>query len=270
MTMKEVAPLTSRKPSAKPPGPRPLSATGYLPGKGWSKKRKTPFSVWLKLTRIRSEPPLTQEQFARLIGRSGTEVARWERGADFPPTQLIPVIAEVLGVDPDPIWTKAYLLPPDIQLFLTTTIEGDQVLRNIRRIMDRLRATQPPTMKPGIPPNPVPYESTGHLHEPSGERGDIREMEHSNFLFDVHMAHDPEAFSASGDPIDWEETIERAAIAMAGFSAEHNLDNNGWTSLPAERRKEIRQQARIAVHTAWDWEHHQRTQGRKRRANRKH
>lgn len=263
MTTTSSKPTAKEREGKKPPGPKPVSENGFLPGQGWSRMRKTPFSIWLKLTRIRTPVDgkiLTQVQLAELLGRSGTEVARWERGADYPPVSLIGRIAATFGVDPDGVWLKCYLLPPDIHIFLTTTVEGTQVLRNIRKIMDKLVAAQSPTMKPGVLPEDRPYVGNDSDKAVlSTEQSNNGRVNHIRYLADTRMVHDPNAFDTNGDPIDWEEAVEFVAARLAGFTVDSWDGNTRWLGMEQADRERHRKVARYALESGWEWERRKRT-----------
>ena len=57
------------------------------------------------LRRIRREKGLTQEQLADAVGVSPQAVSKWE-GQSYPDAQLIPAIADVLGVTIDELFGR--------------------------------------------------------------------------------------------------------------------------------------------------------------------
>lgn len=54
----------------------------------------------LRVFRERHDPPLSQEELAKLIGINRVAVTRWESGARQPPICRLAKIKEVTGISP--------------------------------------------------------------------------------------------------------------------------------------------------------------------------
>ena len=52
----------------------------------------------MKIKELRIAAGLTQAQLAECIGVTQSQVAAWERGANYPNAQKLPVLAKALGV----------------------------------------------------------------------------------------------------------------------------------------------------------------------------
>lgn len=138
-------------------GPKPLSARGYTPGTQIKPERAkvlSPFARWLKAIRVRSTwrgEPITQELLAHATGISKFAIAKYERDEHFPKLDDLPILADFFNVDQAEIYAMTYNLPPGIYLFLTTTREGVQVVKNIEAIMRRVKAEGGPTPRQDMP-----------------------------------------------------------------------------------------------------------------------
>lgn len=137
-------------------GPAPISKNGRLPGVGMSIKTEiNPFARWLKVARVRAAHrgnPITQEDLARLMGYPTRRIQKLEQGDQAPRLEWLDDFAAFFKVDVDELYLKTYNLPPDMQIFLTTTVEGERVVKNIRAMMTKMSETQKPTRKKGIDP----------------------------------------------------------------------------------------------------------------------
>ena len=58
------------------------------------------------ITRLRKERGLTQEQLGQLVGVSAQAVSKWEKGG-APDVELLPVLADRLGVSMDALFGRA-------------------------------------------------------------------------------------------------------------------------------------------------------------------
>jgi len=94
---------------------------------------------------------ITQQDIAAIVGVSHSTMYRWEAGRRIPRPPEMERIAKLLAIDEDELWLDTYTLKPDMMQFLTTTVEGNRVVANIRTIMTRLQASQKPTTRRGVP-----------------------------------------------------------------------------------------------------------------------
>ena len=58
-------------------------------------------SIGINIKRIRLERNLTQEEIANHIGVSAQSVSKWERGEGYPDIELLPSLANYLGISVD-------------------------------------------------------------------------------------------------------------------------------------------------------------------------
>lgn len=134
-----------------PPGPKPVSANGKLPGRGMGKLAKqSRFATWLKLKRVRHHlngEPITQRMMAKQIGLSYSRYVKAEGGEYIPSVEMVEKLANYFREDRDMVHLMAYHLAPDMHLWLMSTVEGEQTVRNIRKIMNRVG---PGTLKPYV------------------------------------------------------------------------------------------------------------------------
>lgn len=123
-------------------GPKPVSDRGFLPGVGWAKAaRINPFAQWMKASRLQRQwngKPVNQKLMAELMGWPERRIQKLEQGAQAPHIDWLLQLAEFFREDPDVVFLLSYNLPPDMQLFLTTTVEGERVVKNIRGIMNKV------------------------------------------------------------------------------------------------------------------------------------
>lgn len=110
------------------------------------------FARWLKIARLRSTyhgKPLTQAQLAKLMGVPLRRIQKMEQGEQVLRMEWVEQFAEFFKYDRDKLYAMAFELAPDMQLFLTTTLEGEKVLENIRtKIMPKVPN---PTYKRNVP-----------------------------------------------------------------------------------------------------------------------
>ena len=112
---------------------------------------KHPLSMLaLRLRRARYNSTLggkfvRQADVARMLGVSHSTYWRWETGRQLPTAEYVGKIAKLFQLDTDDIWLDTGHLPPDMLIYLVTTREGAQTVKNIRRLMNELTARQKPT-----------------------------------------------------------------------------------------------------------------------------
>jgi transcriptional regulator with XRE-family HTH domain len=129
----------------------------------------------LRFKHARKKAKLTQVQVAEMIGVAPSTVFRWERGQSIPKEDQIKRLVDTLGMNEDDLWIDTYRIPIDMYAFLTTTVEGEQVTRNIRKIMNKLELTQKPTLRKGVPEDGYVLESAirfGHRNKVGLELGE--------------------------------------------------------------------------------------------------
>lgn len=150
------------------------------PGTYGKPRRYTLFGARMRMWRtqqiLRTGTKLKQIEAAKLLGVSHSTYFRWETGRQLPMPYMMANVARVTGLSADAMWLDGYTLPPDMHLFLTTTIEGEQVVRNIRKVMNTLDLNQKPTHRRNIDPDhdPLPSENDrayrAHSHTSPAER----------------------------------------------------------------------------------------------------
>ncbi len=94
---------------------------------------------------------MTHTDLGAMIGVDHSMIYQWETGRLIPAPARLAQLAPILAIDEDEVWLDTYTLKPDMMAFLTTTVEGNRVVQNIRTIMTRLEATQRPTTRRGVP-----------------------------------------------------------------------------------------------------------------------
>ena len=57
----------------------------------------------MTLRELRKEKKITQQEFAKIVGKRNTTVSMWEAGKSNPSLKDIPLIASVLGVSVEEI-----------------------------------------------------------------------------------------------------------------------------------------------------------------------
>ncbi len=129
---------------------------GYLPGSGLARAaRNNQFSRWLKFRRLEANwqgEQVSQELMAQLMGWPVRRIQKMEQGAQPPHIDWLLQLAEFFREDPDVVFLLSYNLPPDMQLFLTTTVQGERTIKNIRKIMNHIEKNEGgATRKPGVP-----------------------------------------------------------------------------------------------------------------------
>ena len=97
--------------------------------------------------------PVRQIDVAKIIGVSHSTYYRWECGRTLPTAENITKMAKVFQLEEDELWLDTGHLPPDMLIYLVTTREGAQTVKNIRRLMGDLEKRQQPTRRRGIPPD---------------------------------------------------------------------------------------------------------------------
>lgn len=118
---------------------------------------KHPLSMLaLRLRRARYNSTLggkfvRQADVARLLGVSHSTYWRWETGRQLPTSEYVGKIAKMFQLDTDDIWLDTGHLPPDMLIYLVTTREGAQTVKNIRRLMNELMERQKPTRRREVP-----------------------------------------------------------------------------------------------------------------------
>jgi DNA-binding XRE family transcriptional regulator len=140
-----------------PKGPKALSAKGYTPGKQMKPERArflTPFARWLKVMRLRSYyhgDIITQGVLAEITGISLPAIQKMERGDQHPEYEQLYILSEFFRTDVNELFLKTYNLPPDMQMFLCTTVEGAKVVKNIRKIMNQIEQQGGSHRQPDFP-----------------------------------------------------------------------------------------------------------------------
>jgi DNA-binding XRE family transcriptional regulator len=140
-----------------PKGPKALSAKGYTPGKQMKPERArflTPFARWLKVMRLRSYyhgDIITQGVLAEITGISLPAIQKMERGDQHPEYEQLYILSEFFRTDVNELFLKTYNLPPDMQMFLCTTVEGAKVVKNIRKIMTQIEQQGGSHRQPDFP-----------------------------------------------------------------------------------------------------------------------
>lgn len=114
----------------------------------------TPFAVRLRRYRLntaygeyttgrkKGQPkPLSVEMLASLTGIPKSSISRWENGTQLPGPRSLRLLARIFYSHlpdkdaEDSMYIDCLLLAPDMLEFLTTTVEGNQVVRNVRKVM---------------------------------------------------------------------------------------------------------------------------------------
>lgn len=118
--------------------------------------RKPPTLFALKLRRARlnsriDDKPVTQTQAASICKVGKKTYHNWETGVTLPTLEHMKRVARIMGIDDDETWLDTGHIPPDMLVFLCTTREGMQTVRNIRRIMETMERNQKPTTRRGAP-----------------------------------------------------------------------------------------------------------------------
>jgi DNA-binding XRE family transcriptional regulator len=126
-------------------GPVPLSKNGKLPG-----KRPRPqlgrFARWLKVQRVKATyqgKPITQRDLANLLGMPYSRIVKLEEDVYVPRIEWIDDFARFFKYDADKLYLMAWELPPDMHYFLTCTKQGEKMVENIRKIMNKLPEAEP-------------------------------------------------------------------------------------------------------------------------------
>lgn len=155
----------------KAPGPQPVSDRGFLPGVGWAKAaRSNPFAQWMKASRLQANwmgKPVDQKLMATLMGWPTRRIQKLEQGAQAPHIDWLLQLSEFFREDPDVVFLLSYNLPPDMQLFLTTTVEGEKVVKNIRGIMNKVEQQGGARRKKRV----SPHVSVDTLNKVDGQTG---------------------------------------------------------------------------------------------------
>ena len=126
-------------------GPVPLSKNGKLPGKR-PRARMGRFARWLKVQRIKATydgKPITQRDLARILGMPYSRIVKLEEDVYVPRLEWIDDFARFFRYDADKLYLMAWELPPDMHYFLTCTKQGEKMVKNIRKIMNKLPEAEP-------------------------------------------------------------------------------------------------------------------------------
>jgi hypothetical protein len=76
-----------------------------------------------------------------------------ERGEVIPTYEQIAGISRVYRVSQDWLWLMAHHLPPDMYSFLVDTKQGEVMVNNIRKVMDKIKESETEVVqKHGTPP----------------------------------------------------------------------------------------------------------------------
>ena len=92
-----------------------------------------------QITRLRRERGLTQEQMGQLVGVSAQAVSKWEKGG-APDVELLPVLADRLGVSIDALFGREETAPQDMAGQLSRWIQTIPQAERMGRLF-RLMAT---------------------------------------------------------------------------------------------------------------------------------
>jgi hypothetical protein len=164
-------------------GPKPVSDRGFLPGVGWAKAARTnPFAQWLKASRLQHQwlgKPVSQELMGQLMGWPARRIQKMEQGAQPPHIDWLLQLAEFFREDPDVVFLLSYNLPPDMQLFLTTTVEGERVVKNIRGIMNKVEQQGGAKRKRRVSPH-ISIDTLNKVDGPTGVFEFYEKLDHDN------------------------------------------------------------------------------------------
>jgi transcriptional regulator with XRE-family HTH domain len=94
----------------------------------------------------------TQAEVAKMAGIPYRAYTMLERGEIIPTYKQIAGISRVFRVSEDWLWLMAHHLPPDMYSFLVDTVQGEVMVKNLRRIMDKLEAETEIVRRDDAPP----------------------------------------------------------------------------------------------------------------------
>ncbi|MCD8023546.1 MAG: helix-turn-helix transcriptional regulator [Lachnospiraceae bacterium] len=85
------------------------------------------------IARLRKERGLTQEQLGSLVGVSSQAVSKWEKGG-APDVELLPLIADVLGVSLDGLFGRESIPGTDISQLIVRYLQSFPIDRRIKEM----------------------------------------------------------------------------------------------------------------------------------------
>lgn len=82
--------------------------------------------------------PITQKKLAYLVGMPTSRITKLEAGAIIPRIEWVEELARFFSYDSDKLYLMIWELPPDMHWFLCGTKQGEKLVENIRKVMEKL------------------------------------------------------------------------------------------------------------------------------------
>lgn len=139
-----------------------------------------------RIAALRKERGLTQEQLGKMVGVSSQAVGKWEKGG-APDVELLPVVAEKLGVTIDALFGLEGGKKLDVEKVVSSWLysfpEGERMDRLCRLVWSAIRCFLPG----GVEMPRMDYLSSCHASHAYSDQLMYSQLNHGNgILLDVH------------------------------------------------------------------------------------